>query len=83
VTWLLVIVVIFSILYFLAVFAAELYAVCAPEKRAKRKSVVRVDDPFMDVAMNPMFTSGKVGRPGVPHVFHCRLVAIVRACADG
>jgi hypothetical protein len=64
VTWLLVLVVIFSIVYFLAVFAAELYVICAPRRasKGKDKEYAGKTDKAIDVAMNPMFTSAALAR---------------------
>ena len=62
VTWILVIVVVFSIVYFFAVFAAELYVICGPSRATteKIKNVAKADNSVTDVAMNPMFTSASL-----------------------
>jgi hypothetical protein len=65
VTWILVSVVVFSIVYFLAVFAAELYVICAPRRASKGKDkeyAAGKTDKAVDVAMNPMFTSAALAR---------------------
>jgi len=64
VTWILVMVVLFSIAYFLAVFAAELYVICAPQRssKGKGKDAIKKADKAVDVAMNPMFTSAALAR---------------------
>ena len=64
VTWILVSVVVFSIVYFLAVFAAELYVICAPRRASKGKDreYAGKTDKAVDVAMNPMFTSAALAR---------------------
>ena len=58
VTWILVIVVVFSIVYFFAVFAAELYVICGPSRvtTEKIKNMAKADNSVTDVAMNPMFS---------------------------
>jgi hypothetical protein len=59
-----VLVVLFSIVYFLAVFAAELYVICAPRRSAKGqdKDYAGKADKAVDVAMNPMFSPASIAR---------------------